>query len=232
MMAMALKPRLLSASVLVAFLSFSLPAMAQVAPSSAEIASYTGLHAAAAKGDPAPARAAAGKPAVLDARDGHGRTPLHVAAHLGKHDVMRALAKAGADVNALDSQRYDIVTIAAVADDIPTLLVALEIGCSPANITSPWDGTALIAAAHEGHEGIIRELIKAGAPLDHINSLGWTAMIEVVVLGDGGKRHQMSARELIAAGADASIADREGKTPLELAKDRGYSAMVEIISKR
>lgn len=221
-----------SSAALALGLFFAVPAIAQVAPSSAEITAYTGLHAAAAKGDPAPARAAAGKPAALDARDAHGRTPLHVAAHLGQHDVMRALAKAGADVNALDSQRYDIVTIAAVADDVPTLLVALEIGCSPANITSPWDGTALIAAAHEGHEGIIHELIKAGAPLDHINSLGWTAMIEVVVLGDGGRRHQLSARELVKAGADVSIADREGKTPLQLAQDRGYTEMVDIISKR
>jgi uncharacterized protein len=217
---------------LAGLLLFTLPAIAQVAPSAAEIAAYTGLHAAAAAGDTASINAAAGQPAVLEARDAHGRTPLHVAAHFGKHEVMRALARSGADVNALDSQRYDIVTIAAVADDVPTLLVALEIGCSPANITSPWNGTALIAAAHEGHEGIIRELIKAGAPLDHVNSLGWTAMIEVVVLGDGGKRHQDSARELVKAGADVTIADREGKTPLELAKDRGYAEMVEIISGR
>ncbi len=224
--------RKLNPAAVLAVLFLADPASAQIAPSAAEIAAYSGLHSAAASGETAPVRAAAGKPAVLDARDGHGRTPLHVAAHLGQHEVMRALAKAGADVNALDSQRYDIVTIAAVADDVPTLLVALEIGCSPANITSPWDGTALIAAGHEGHEGIIRELIKAGAPLDHINSLGWTAMIEVVVLGDGGKRHQASARELVQAGADVTIADREGKTPLELAKERGYTEMVEIISKR
>jgi ankyrin repeat protein len=210
----------------------SVPALAQVAPSPAEAAAYTGLHAASVSGDPSPARAAAGMPALLEARDGHGRTALHVAAYYGRHEVLRALAKAGADVNALDSQHYDIVTIAAVADDVPTLLVALEIGCSPANVTSPWDGTALIAAAHLGHEGIIRELIKAGAPLDHVNSLGWTALIESVVLGDGGTRHQASARELVQAGADVTIADRDGRTPLDLARQRGYQAMADIISKQ
>jgi ankyrin repeat protein len=154
---------------------------------------------------------------------------LQVAAYLAKHDVMRELAKAGADVNALDSQRYDIVTIAAVADDVPTLRVALEIGASPRNVTSPWDGTALIAAAHLGHDGIVRELIKAGAPLDHVNTLGWTALIESVVLGDGGRRHQETARALVAAGADTSLADRSGQTPLELAQKRGYDAMVDIV---
>ncbi len=83
-------------------------------------------------GNTGAAQAAAGNAALLDARDSHGRTALHVATYYRQHDVMRALAKAGADANALDSQKYDIVTIAAVADDAPTLLVALEIGCSPA----------------------------------------------------------------------------------------------------
>jgi hypothetical protein len=207
----------------------ALPASAQVPPSSVELAAYIGLHAAAVQGDIEAVRMAAGNLALINARDSHGRTPLQVAAYLAKHDVMRELAKAGADVNALDSQRYDIVTIAAVADDVPTLRVALEIGASPRNVTSPWDGTALIAAAHLGHDGIVRELIKAGAPLDHVNTLGWTALIESVVLGDGGRRHQETARALVAAGADTSLADRSGQTPLELAQKRGYDAMVDIV---
>ncbi len=203
---------------------------AQIAPTPAETAAYTGLHAAAANGNAAAAGAALGKPALLDARDSHGRTPLHVATYFGKHEVMRALVKAGADANALDSQDYDIVTIAAVADDLATLKVALEIGCSPGNVTSPWQGTALIAAAHLGHEEIVRALIEAGAPLDHVNSLHWTALIEAVVLGDGGKRHQDTARYLVEAGANRALADKEGHTPLDLARARGYVEMVEIIA--
>jgi uncharacterized protein len=50
-----------------------------------------------------------------------------------------------------------------------------------------------------------------------------------VVLGDGGKRHQDTARFLIEAGANASLADRDGNTPLDLAKERGYAEMVKII---
>ena len=102
---------------------------------------------------------------------------------------MRALAKAGVDPNALESDRYDIATIAAVADDVPTLEVALAIGCRATNVTSRWYGTALIAAAHLGHDGAVRTLIRAGAPLDHVNTLGWTALIESIVLGNGGPRH-------------------------------------------
>ena len=219
----------LSAMIILALVG---PASAQIAPSLAEAAAYTGLHAASVTGDAGAARAAAGNAALLDARDSHGRTALHVAAYYQRHEVMRALVKAGADANGLDSQDYDIVTIAAVADDLETLKVALEIGCSAGNVTSPWKGTALIAAAHLGHEDVVRELIKAGAPLDHVNTLHWTALIESVVLGDGGKRHQDTARYLVEAGANAALADNEGKTPLDLANERGYEEMAAIIAAR
>ena len=125
--------------------------------------------------------------------------------------------------------RFSALHAAVLRGDVATLKVALEIGASPANVTSPWDGTALIAAAHLGHDGIVRELIKAGAPLDHVNTLGWTALIEAVVLGDGGKRHQETVRALVAAGADRSLAGGDGKTPLELARQRGYAEIAEII---
>ena len=76
----------------------------------------------------------------MNATDGHGRTPLHVAAYAGRREAMRALVNAGADPNALDQDRYDIVTIAAVADDVPTLEAALALGGSAA--TSPAATTA------------------------------------------------------------------------------------------
>src|SRR5690606_23718856 len=95
-----------------------------------------------------------------------------------------------ADLNALENDRYDAVTIAAVAGDEATLTLLLALGASARQVTSRYDGTALIAAAHLGHAGIVRQLIAAGAPLDHVNNLHWTALIESIVLGDGGPRHQ------------------------------------------
>jgi ankyrin repeat protein len=144
---------------------------------------------------------------------------------------MRALVKAGADPNALERDRYDVVTIAAVADDVRTLETALAIGCSAKNVTSPYDGTALIAAAHLGHVGVVRTLIRAGAPLDHVNNLGWTAVIESIVLGDGGPRHVATLRALVEAGANVELRDRGGATPLALARARGYRDMVEVLEK-
>jgi len=203
-------------------------AYAQTAPSAAQVASYEGLHLAAHSGDTAAIKTLLEAGADLEARDSSGRTPVIVAAFASNDDVVRVLAKAGADLNALEFRAYDIVTVAAVANDVAMLDLALELGASAGNITSPYDGTALIAAAHLGHHEVVDSLIKAGAPLDHINNLDWTALIEVVVLGDGGPDHLASAKLLIDAGADQSIGDAAGVTPIEHAKSRGFSQMVKL----
>jgi len=168
---------------------------------------------------------------AIDARDSHARTPLHVAAFMRKQDAARALMRLGADPNALEAQKYDIVTIASVADDVPMLKLALAGGGSAKNITSPYEGTALIAAAHLGHDEVVRMLIAAKAPLDHVNNLGWTALIESIVLGNGGKRHVACLDALVKAGASLTLADRAGATPLTLARGRGYKEMVAILEK-
>ncbi len=214
-----------------AFAISPFPALAQVPPSAADIAAYGGLHAAAAKGDTTEIEKLVKAGAALEARDGHRRTPLHVAAHLKRHDAAALLMKLGADANALEGDKYDIVTIASVADDVPMLKVALAGGCKPGNMTSPYDGTALIAAAHLGHDEVVSILIAAGAPLDHVNNLHWTALIESIVLGDGGKRHTATLDHLVKAGANLNLADRNGNTPLMLAKGRGYKEMVAILEK-
>jgi ankyrin repeat protein len=202
---------------------------AQVPPSPAEKAGYTGLFAAAAQGDGDLVRSLALRGGNVNARDAHGRTPLHVAVFGGHHEAMRALVAAGADPNALENDRYDIVTIAAVANDVATLRLAFALGASAKNITSPYDGTALIAAAHLGHSEVVEILIRADAPLDHVNNLGWTAVIEAIVLGDGGPEHIETLRALVLAGADLNLGDRNEQTPLTLARARGYQTMAELL---
>jgi ankyrin repeat protein len=216
--------------LLIALLAFlATQAGAQTPPGDLELRAYRGLHAAAAAGDVAEIEKLAGAGARLEDKDGNSRTPLHVAVFTGKRDAARALLRLGANSNALDGQRYDIITIASVANDVPMLKLAVEGGASAKNITSPYDGTALIAAAHLGHAEVVRTLIAAAAPLDHVNNLGWTALIESIVLGDGGKNHTDTLDALVKAGANVNFPDRSGFSPLRLAQVRGYSAMVKIL---
>jgi len=209
--------------------AFAGAASAQVAPSATEIAAYTGLFAAAARGDAAEISRLAASGADVNAREAYGRTPLHVAT-FGRHrDAIGALAKARADLNAKERDRYDAVTIAAVADDVATLKLLLQLGASAKQVTSRYDGTALIAAAHLGHDEVVKLLIDAGAPLDHVNNLGWTALIESIVLGQGGPRHVATLTALVRAGASVNLADRNRQTPLQLAHQRRYQAMIAIL---
>ena len=223
--------RISAASLLLGVAVLASPSHAQTPPSAAELSSYQGLHAVAAHGSVEEVRRLGASGADVNARDRNGRTPLHVAAFQGNGEKARALIEAGADPGLLDHQRYDAVTIVAVRDDILTLRALLSSGASAKLITSPYDGTALIAAAHLGHDGVVKALIKAGAPLDHVNNLGWTALMEAVVLGNGGPRHVETVRALLEAGADPHIPDRQGITPLRHAQDRGYGVMVSLLSR-
>ena len=204
---------------------------AQVPPTTREIAQYKGVLAAAARGDAAEIKRLAAGGADVNARDGYGRTPLHVATFRKNRDAINALVKAGADINATESDRYDAVTIAAVADDVGTLRMLLHLGASAKQVTSRYDGTALIAAAHLGHDGVVKVLIASGAPLNHVNNLGWTALIEAIVLGNGGPHHVETVRALVHAGANVNLADGKGQTPLALARAHHHDAMVKILEK-
>jgi ankyrin repeat protein len=218
-----------TALALVGALLATLPAAAQIAPSQSELRVYAGLHAAAAKGDAAEVVRLLAVGEKPNAQDAHSRTPLHVAAHFGHQAAAAALLKGGANPNALDAQKYDIVTIVAVTNDVAMLKLALAGGTDPKAITSPYNGTALIAAAHLGHAEVVRVLIAAGAPLDHVNNLGWTALMESIVLGNGGRQHTDTLEALVKAGANLNIADRQGVTPLAHAKSRRYAEMVRIL---
>jgi uncharacterized protein len=76
----------------------------------------------------------------------------------------------------------------------------------------------------------VKLLLTTRIDKDHVNNLGWTALIEAVTLGDGGPAHTEIVRLLVEAGANVNIADRDRVSPLEHARRRGYSAMVRVLS--
>ena len=76
---------------------------------------------------------------------------------------------------------------------------------------------------------MVRELLKTTIAIDHVNRLGWTALLETIILSDGGPTHQDIMAQLIAAGADVNLKDGEGVSPLTHAKQRGYTEMVKML---
>jgi ankyrin repeat protein len=86
-----------------------------------------------------------------------------------------------------------------------------------------FGGVSVIPASERGHVDYVRRVVSTGIDLNHVNDLGWTAMLEAIVYGDGSEPYQQIIGILLDAGADPTIADAAGLTPLQHAQSRGFT---------
>jgi ankyrin repeat protein len=186
------------------------------------------LIAAAAKGNAQAVQLLLGDGASVGAADEQGVTALIAAAYGNHIAVARLLIEAGADVNRQDQTRQSAYLIATSDGHLDLLRLTLAAGAD-VHRTDSYYGTGLIRAADRGHVEIIRELLKPGIRVDHGNRLGWTALLEAIILGDGEARHTEVVRLLVASGADVNLADSNGVSPLAHARRRGFSAMADLL---
>lgn len=188
------------------------------------------LIAAATAGDTAAVRAALAAGADVRAVDPTGATALVRAAYGNHVDAARVLVDAGADVNHEDSTQQSAYLIATseIGDDVRLLDLTLAHGGDVRALDS-FDGTGLIRAAHRGYPQVVDRLLAAGVAVDHVNNLGWTALLEAVILGDGGPQHQAVVRSILAAGADRGVRDRGGLTALDHAREKGQTEVVRLL---
>jgi ankyrin repeat protein len=166
--------------------------------------------------------------ADVDARGPGGATAVTAAAANEHVDVVRALVGAGADVDLQDDDRSNPLLLCGENGDVALLREVLR-GHPDLGATNRYGGVAVIPASDRGHVEMVRALLETDIDVDHVNNLGWTALLEAVILGDGGKAHQQIVRMLLDAGADKSIADRDGVTPFEHARERGYAEMLAML---
>lgn len=169
--------------------------------------------------------------ADVNVQDESKNTPLHYATYLNHFEICQLLLESGANVN-IQNSIQDSPFLYAGASGYTKLVELFLKHDADFSVYNRYGGTALIPAAEKGHIETVKLLCKTpNFPINHVNRLGWTALMEAVILSDGGKLHQDILKILIEHGADASIPDHDGVTPLDHAKAKRYTKMVEILSR-
>jgi hypothetical protein len=213
--------RILAASVLSLSMSGSIT-MAQGRPAN------EALLAAASEGRSAEVARLIAAGADVNPRDPRGQTPLLLAVAGNHVAIAKALLAAGADLNAQAANR-DTPWLLAGASRRAEIIAAMLPLKPDLSIRNRYGGNALIPACERAHVETVRLLLTSGIDLDHVNGLGWTCLLEIVILGNGGPRHQEVAKLVLEAGANPSLADKDGVTPLAHARQRGQRAVATLI---
>ncbi|WP_298714321.1 ankyrin repeat domain-containing protein [Chitinophaga sp.] len=189
------------------------------------------LQSAAAKGDTTAIREALRAGAQIEARDAEGRTPLMTAVYKHQSQAAQVLIDEGANVNAQDKILNSPFLYAGAEGMTGIVRMCMKAGADY-TVYNRYGGSALIPACERGHvETVIALLEDKKFPIDHINRLGWTGLLEAVILGNGGENHIRIVQLLINAGADLNIADKDGVTTLQHARQKRQTEIVRLLEK-
>ena len=195
----------------------------------------TPLIQAAARGDAQEVRRLLDAGAPINARDARGRNAVLAATQGGHVEAARVLITRGADINAQDDIRDSAFLLAGARGhtEIIRAMISPQSAVKPDfKLTNRYGGTALIPACHYGHVETVRVLLTTAIDVNHVNNLGWTALLEAIILGDGGARHTEIVKLLLANGtnsANVNLADKQGVTPLAHAEQRGQRAIADML---
>jgi len=187
------------------------------------------LHEAAARGDLEAIARLLAEGLDIDARDADGRTPVMTATVARQTAAVRALVEAEADVDIRDDRLDNPFLFAGAEGLLDILRLVNEAGADPA-ITNRYGGIALIPACERGHVEVVRYLLEqSDVDVDHVNNLGWTGLLEAIILADGAAAHQEIVRLLLENGADPDLADRDGVSPLAHARAKGQAEIAALL---
>jgi uncharacterized protein len=157
-------------------------------------------------------------PSRLDARDeAYGRTPLVYASCQGHASMVRWLLDKGAAVNNQCNCGRTALWLACSGGRLTVVRLLLERGADP-TIATQGGTTPLMIASHLGHLEVVRLLLNHPSAKVIVNNRdGWgqTALWLACEGGRGGV-----VRALLESGADFTIADHNGISPVAIAKTK------------
>lgn len=165
----------------------------------------------------------------INAQDTQGRTAIMIATYANDVEMVKVLIAEGADVDIQDNMLNTPFLYAGAEGYMEILKLMIAAGADP-TITNRYGGVALIPASEHGYVEVVNELLtNTKTDVNHVNNLGWTALLEAIILNDGSEKQQQTIRLLIEHGADVNLADKDGVTPLEHAREKGYKEIEEIL---
>lgn len=169
--------------------------------------------------------------ADVNTKDPNGRTPTMIATYNNDIPSANVLINAGADVNIQDNTRNNPFLYAGAEGYLEILRLTIKAGADP-RLTNRYGGTALIPASEHGYVDVVAELLtKTDINVNHINDLGWTALLEAIILNNGDLEQQQTVQLLIDHGADVNIKDKNGVSPLAHARRMGFVEIENILLK-
>ncbi|MFD1781030.1 ankyrin repeat domain-containing protein [Fredinandcohnia salidurans] len=167
----------------------------------------------------------------INVADEQGRTAAMLATYANKPESVKVLIEHGINIDIQDNMQNNPFLYAGAEGYSAILKLTIEAGADP-KLLNRYGGTALIPASEHGYVDVVKELLEnTDVDVNHINNLGWTALLEAIILSDGGKRQQETIQLLIQHGADVNIPDSNDVSPYEHAKSRGFDEIVAILQR-
>jgi len=158
-----------------------------------------------------------------------GRTAVTLASLNRHYECVSMLIGAGADIDLQDETCFNPFLISCLTGDLRLLRLVLPAGPDLTRLTR-FGGVGLTPACEKGHVEIVRELLsQTTINVNQTNFLGWTPLLEAIVLNDGGERQQEIIQLLLTHGANPDMTDKYGKTPLYLARSLGFTAIADLL---
>lgn len=167
--------------------------------------------------------------ADVNTQDSNGRSLLLIATNNQQSELAKILVAHGADVNRQANNQDSTFLYAGASGQTELVKLYLANGAR-FDVFNRYNGTALIPACERGHVETVRLLANTkDFPIDHVNRLGWTGLMEAVILGDGTEKFQQIVQILKDAGAKLDIPDHDNRTPLQHAEAKGYHKIAQLL---
>lgn len=145
---------------------------------------------------------------------------LFDAARLGRADLVPAFVAQKADLNAYNAQGFTPLILAAYHGHLDMVEALIGAGANACLADQNQGNTAQMGVAFRGGDAIAARLLKAGCDVNIRNRAGQTALM-MATLFDRAVQVDL----LLAAGADPTLADAQGRTAAAIATAQGHDAI-------